>query len=116
MSRTASPPLAPPPPRAARGTPYLSTRALQVLVSLEECSTFREVGDRLYLHPSTVSKLLTKLERCLGVRLVGRTTRQLALTPAGRAALEPARQVLAALDCFVDSACRPTTPQRVPPA
>lgn len=45
--------------------------------------------------PSSVSKLLTRLEARLGVRLLNRSTRQLQLTPEGRAFYENSVRVLA---------------------
>ena len=48
--------------------------------------------------PSAVSKLVARLERRLGARLINRSTRKLLLTAEGQAFLERAHLVLADLD------------------
>jgi DNA-binding transcriptional LysR family regulator len=48
--------------------------------------------------PSAVSKLVARLERRLGARLINRSTRKLLLTAEGQAFLERAHRVLADLD------------------
>jgi len=50
----------------------------------------REMG----LTPSAVSKLVTRLEDRLGVRLLNRTTRRLALTPEGEAYFHRSQRIL----------------------
>ncbi len=50
------------------------------------------------LSPSAVSKLITRLELRLGVRLINRTTRHLALTAEGETYLKRAREILGAID------------------
>jgi len=64
-----------------------------MVTSSNEMSTFSRVADRgsfaaaavdLGLSPSAVSKLITRLETRLGVRLFQRTTRRLALTAEGK--------------------------------
>lgn len=51
----------------------------------------REMG----LTPSAISKLVTRLEDRLGVRLLNRTTRRLALTPEGEAYFHRSQRILA---------------------
>ena len=48
--------------------------------------------------PSAVSKLVARLERRLGARLINRSTRKLLLTAEGQEFLERAHRVLADLD------------------
>lgn len=50
------------------------------------------------LSPSAVSKLITRLEHRLGVRLINRTTRRLALTHEGEIYLERSRDILRAIE------------------
>lgn len=50
------------------------------------------------LSPSAVAKLITRLEQRLGVRLINRTTRSLALTAEGEIYLERVREILAAIE------------------
>ncbi|WP_313801961.1 LysR family transcriptional regulator [Sphingobium sp.] len=55
-------------------------------------------GRRLNISPAMVSKRLVRLEERLGTRLIHRTTRRLALTPAGERLHEDLRAIMAALD------------------
>ncbi len=55
-------------------------------------------GREAKLSPAAVSKQLTRLERRLGVQLIHRTTRRLALTEAGRTFFEDVVAVLAAME------------------
>src|ERR1700704_1907557 len=50
------------------------------------------------LSPSAVSKLILRLEQRLGVRLINRTTRRLALTAEGTTYLKRSREILAAIE------------------
>jgi DNA-binding transcriptional LysR family regulator len=53
--------------------------------AVAETGSFRAAAERLNVSPSAVSKSINELEARLGARLIARTTRQLALTEAGRA-------------------------------
>ena len=66
-----------------------------VFVRALELGGFSAAARELGLTPSAVSKLVTRLEDRLGVRLVNRTTRKLALTPEGEAYLDRARSIVA---------------------
>ncbi|WP_176590984.1 LysR family transcriptional regulator [Sphingobium sp. EM0848] len=55
-------------------------------------------GRRLSISPAMVSKRLVRLEERLGTHLIHRTTRRLALTPAGERLHEDLRAIMAALD------------------
>jgi DNA-binding transcriptional LysR family regulator len=75
--------------------------------SSNEMSIFARVVDRggfaaaasdLGLSPSAVSKLITRLESRLGVRLLNRTTRRLALTAEGEVFLDRSRKILDAIE------------------
>lgn len=55
-------------------------------------------GRRLHISPAMMSKRLARLEERLGARLIHRTTRRLALTPAGERLHTDLRAILAALD------------------
>jgi DNA-binding transcriptional LysR family regulator len=55
-------------------------------------------GRRLHISPAMMSKRLARLEERLGAKLVHRTTRRLALTPAGERLHTDLRGILAALD------------------
>jgi DNA-binding transcriptional LysR family regulator len=71
---------------------------LRTFVRVIERGGFAAASKDLGLTPSAVSKLITRLEDRLGVRLLHRTTRRLALTPEGEIYHLRARDVLAALD------------------
>jgi len=62
-----------------------STWALQTLLAVAETGSFVAAAKRLAMTASGVSKAVTRAEARLGVVLVRRTTRKLALTDLGRA-------------------------------
>ena len=55
-------------------------------------------GRRLHISPAMVSKRLARLEDRLGAKLLHRTTRRMALTPAGERLHADLRGIIAALD------------------
>lgn len=67
---------------------------MEVFVQAARLQSFSAAGRRLKLSPSAVSKLVTRLERRLGTRLVVRTTRALQLTEEGQLYLERAQRIL----------------------
>jgi DNA-binding transcriptional LysR family regulator len=71
---------------------------MRVFVRAIERGSFSAAAQELGLSPSAVSKLVSRLEDRLGVRLLMRTTRKLALTPEGEIYLARARQILADID------------------
>lgn len=70
-------------------------RCIEAFVAVAESSSFSSAARRLRLTPSAVSKQIAGLEEELGVGLVLRTTRALALTNAGSEYLLRARKILA---------------------
>jgi DNA-binding transcriptional LysR family regulator len=75
--------------------------------SLSEMAIFQRVAERgsfagaaedAGLSPSAVAKLITRLEQRLGVRLINRTTRHLALTAEGELYLDRVREILGAVE------------------
>ncbi len=67
-------------------------------VRVVESGGFTRAAETLGLPPSSVSRSVAKLEQDLGVTLLERTTRKVALTDAGRAYFERARDALAGLE------------------
>lgn len=63
-----------------------------------ERGSFAAAAQDVGLSPSAVSKLVARLEQRLGVRLINRTTRRLALTTEGRLYLNRSREILAAIE------------------
>jgi DNA-binding transcriptional LysR family regulator len=63
-----------------------------------ERGSFSAAAEDLGLTPSAVSKLVTRLEDRLGVRLLHRSTRRITLTQEGEIYLSRARQILADID------------------
>ncbi|HEY4059608.1 MAG TPA: LysR substrate-binding domain-containing protein [Kofleriaceae bacterium] len=67
-------------------------------VRVVEAGNFTRAAEALNLPPSSISRSVSKLEDDLGVVLLERTTRRVALTDAGRAFFERAREALAGLE------------------
>src|SRR5689334_20400847 len=63
-----------------------------------ERGSFAGAAEDTGLSPSAISKLITRLELRLGVRLINRTTRRLALSPEGEIYLERSRGILRAIE------------------
>jgi DNA-binding transcriptional LysR family regulator len=63
-----------------------------------ERGSFARAAEDVGLSPSAVAKLITRLERRLGVRLINRSTRRLGLTAEGEIYLERAREILGAIE------------------
>ncbi|MFD1703319.1 LysR family transcriptional regulator [Methylopila henanensis] len=67
---------------------------MEVFAAVVERGGFSAAGRVLGLSPSAVSRIVASVERRLGVRLVIRTTRALAVTPEGEAYHRAARRIL----------------------
>ena len=72
--------------------------AIKVFVAVVDAGSLSAAGRRLSMPLTTVSRHLAALEDLIGVRLITRTTRELALTETGRHYLESCRRILAELD------------------
>ncbi|MBM3623007.1 MAG: LysR family transcriptional regulator [Alphaproteobacteria bacterium] len=71
---------------------------MAAFVKVVEANGFSAAAPQLGLTPSAVSKLVTRLEERLGVRLFNRTTRKLALTEAGENFYRDAARIIGEVD------------------
>lgn len=76
----------------------MELRYLSAFVTLAEELNFRRAAERMRMAQSPLSQQIKRLEREVGVALLRRTTRQVALTAAGEAFLTEARRALAAAE------------------
>src|SRR6202047_1020858 len=75
-----------------------SSTEMAIFQRIAERGSFASAAEDVGLSPSAVAKLITRLERRLGVRLINRTTRRLALTAEGEIYLERSRDILEAIE------------------
>ncbi len=73
------------------------TGDLEMFTLVAEAGSFSAAGRRLGLAPSSVARIVDRIEARLGVRLLLRSTRLLTITPEGTAYLSAARRILADL-------------------
>jgi DNA-binding transcriptional LysR family regulator len=71
---------------------------MRVFQRVIERGSFAAAAEDIGLSPSAVSKLITRLELRLGVRLINRSTRRLAMTHEGEIYFERARDILRAIE------------------
>lgn len=71
---------------------------MQVFLRVVEAGSFSEAARLLRMTPSTVSKLVSRIEARLGIRLLERSTRRLSLTAEGQIYYEKSLALLAELD------------------
>ncbi len=70
-------------------------RAMRVYSKVIDEGSFTKAADKLDLAPAVVTRLVAELEQHLGVRLLNRTTRSLAMTQAGERYLERVQRIIA---------------------
>jgi DNA-binding transcriptional LysR family regulator len=72
--------------------------AMLAFVRTVQCNGFTRAAHDLGVTPSAVSKLVTRLERRLGVRLLQRSTRRMALTAEGTLYFERVQRIVAEIE------------------
>jgi DNA-binding transcriptional LysR family regulator len=83
-----------------RGTRFAE---LSAFVAVAEQRNFTKAAAQLGISPSTLSQTVRSFEERLGVRLLNRTTRSVALTEAGERLLVDAQPVLDGVDKAIES-------------
>jgi DNA-binding transcriptional LysR family regulator len=71
---------------------------MAIFERVAERGSFAGAAEDVSLSPSAVAKLITRLELRLGVRLINRTTRRLALTAEGEIYLDRVREILGTIE------------------
>ena len=88
-----------------RGSDFAELRAFAAVV---ERASFARAADHLGFSPSALSQTIRQLETRLGVRLLNRTTRSVAPTPAGARLYERIVRMIQELDAAVAEAVEAT--------
>lgn len=73
----------------------MNLRDLEYLVALDELRNFHHAAERCFVTQPTLSGQIRKLEDELGVQLVERTRRSVAMTPVGQEVVQCALRILA---------------------
>ena len=71
---------------------------VQAFIAIADHSGFQKAADALHISQTALTRRLQNLEAFLGVKLVERTTRSVALTTIGRDFLPQAQRLLTDLD------------------
>ena len=74
--------------------PIIELRLLQCVVTLADELSFTRAAKKLYVAQPALSRHIKEIERLVGTKLFDRSTRQVALTPAGAVFVEEARAAL----------------------
>jgi DNA-binding transcriptional LysR family regulator len=80
----------------------IDLRQLRYFVAVAEELNFRRAAERLHITQPPLSRQVAELEAALGAALLERTTKSVQLTPAGQAALQEFRTLLAAFDAAME--------------
>lgn len=78
----------------------MEIKELHLFIDLAQTLHFGRTAERHFMSPPALTRWLQRLESRVGVALLARSNRRVALTPAGERYLEYARECLAAWDAF----------------
>lgn len=92
------------------GMDRLETRELDYFIAVAEELHFGKAAERLGMAQPPLSRAISRLERRMGVRLLERSSRRVALTDTGAMFLADSRRVLDSLDAAVRRAQRAQQP------
>src|SRR5690625_1018480 len=84
-----------PTPWLRSGSPMDKLKAMSTFVAIVDQGSLAAAADKLDRSPAAVVRTSANLEQHLGVRLLNRTTRRMALTNEGQEYLEDCRRILA---------------------
>lgn len=76
----------------------IDTLGVEAFIAIAEQGSFQKAADAVHITQTALSRRLQNLEALLGVKLVERTTRSVALTSIGRDFLPQCRRLLADLE------------------
>src|SRR5208283_2324675 len=76
----------------------IDTLGLQAFVAIAEQASFQKAADTLHITQTALTRRLQNLEALLGVKLIERTTRSVAMTQLGSDFLPQARRLLSDLE------------------
>ena len=85
----------------------MNLRELEYLIAIDETRHFHRAAERSHVSQPTLSGQLKKLEEELGVLLVDRTSRHVAMTEVGSLIAEKARKVFAEVKSIKESLVLP---------
>jgi DNA-binding transcriptional LysR family regulator len=77
-------------------------QTMRLFVKVAENGSFSAAGRAVGLSPASVSRHMSALEQTLGVRLISRTSRKLALNDVGQTYLRRTTEILAQIDELTD--------------
>lgn len=90
---------------------FPSLNDIELFIEVARSQGFTRAGDALGMPASTISRRISRLERSIGVRLLNRSTRKIALTEAGAAYFERCRglveEVRIAHEALLDDTHKP---------
>jgi len=85
---------------------------MAIFVTVAEQGNFSKAAKKLGVTPSAVSRQISRLEDALGIKLIQRTTRKLALTESGEVTFASCKQMLEAAEQAISASTSTTSTVR----